>query len=193
MNRELNPYAPPRDDGPLPVDPPRPHSGRPRERPDYREERRSLALCVFLTVVSCGFYPMIWVLLRRPFFNRLHRRDDMPLWAPAGACAVQVLAVVVGVLAGPDNPVRLVGYAGGALALFAVFRGKSILEADLLSRDRGRRLSGAATFFFGALYLQWVINREADRPPPEDEPPPPRRRKKRKKPRAEAPAAEPQA
>jgi hypothetical protein len=63
---EHNPYAPPAE--PIRAFGESEYAAGPN---DYESERRAVAVCVGLTLLTLGFYPTIWLFKRRPFLDRL--------------------------------------------------------------------------------------------------------------------------
>ena len=129
--------------------------------------RLSVWALLGLYVVTCGMMGPAWVIWRKSFFDRL----DSPV--RLGALAWLPLPLMLGGLGlvvaqattkGDPSGVRMMSNIGGIVLLFAFFRVRRILEYHFARNHMGvGALSGVATFFLGALYLQYKINEAADR------------------------------
>jgi Domain of unknown function (DUF4234) len=154
-----NPYAPPSTlDAPtsgatsLPVS-------------DYRGERRSVLLCIVLTMVTFGLYPAIWLLRRNAFLQTLNA-SKKPVVAHAYVYIVlSAVSIVLGVAGKDGAPVaNFASLIGGVAQLLASFRVASMLSSDFARTGRLLSVSKAATFFLGVYYLQYKINRASEIP-----------------------------
>lgn len=156
-----NPYAPPR----APVADP---------ESAYGLKRRSVWLVVLFTIVTFGFYYLLWFVRRRPGLNRLDSPRKLAAW-PLVLFAIDLLmSVVIGFVNGATGNrsipsavgviAQLYQLAVGVLMIVQCFRIKDIIE-DHASPETSElfaehvRLSGLMTFFFSIFYLQWAINK----------------------------------
>jgi hypothetical protein len=152
-----NPYAPPAAEAP-------PEASTVRgARSDYDGERRSVLLMVLLSVVTFGFYPVVWYIRRTPFLNARWADKGVGIlpWAVAMLYAALFLA---GLARAPENFVRSIQLVAGITNLVLAFRVAAILRSDFSRTGRFVGVSSVAVFFFGCLYLQHVINKAADTP-----------------------------
>ena len=149
----------------------------PTIRPTGLRKRGILAMIV-LTIVSLGFYMPVWFLRRRAAFNALDSPRKLQAAPLLAWIAFLLVNVVVGFAAGDEPPAAVVGTAGALMlnlcgwaiivvALLQAFRVKEILEDHLAGPENSQSssitsgtvtLSGLATFFLGAFYLQHAIN-----------------------------------
>lgn len=155
-----NPYAAPQAGGPLPE----PSGTRPRVNA-YEAERRSVVVCILLTLVSLGFYPGIWLMRRRAFVNHLDASSKLAAWQAHAYLATGALGFVFA-FGGPDGRafMNFMNALGGIALLVANFRVASILESDFRRSGRFLSVSRLLTFFFGLYYLQYKINCAASTP-----------------------------
>jgi hypothetical protein len=152
-----NPYAPP-------AAPTGYAALQSEEGSSYAAEQRSVLLLVFLSVVTLGIYPAVWFVRRRRFLDSLNA--DVKLgglaWAPLIATGVSFIAAFAGL---PSELDRAVSLGLGVASIVLAFRVANILRSDFARTGRLLSVSGAGTFFFGALYLQHKINQAAATPP----------------------------
>jgi hypothetical protein len=174
---DYDPYAPPaEEDGGSDPEPGR----RSSRGADYESERRPVVLMLLLTVVTCGFYPVIWLFRRREFLDTLDADAKLspilPVFVGVSHLGLIVLATAMGAQGSTDlEPVaRILQIATGVTMLMAVFRVASMLRSDFNRSGRFLTVSSAGTFFFGTFYLQYKINQAADTAPL-------KKRKKKKK------------
>ena len=149
----------------------------PTIRPTGLRKRGILAMIV-LTIASLGFYLPVWFLRRRAAFNALDSPRKLPAWPFLVWITNLVIVVVVAIAAGDGPPAAVVGQAGELVlelgnwavvivAVLQAFRVREILEDHLAGPEYAQSnsiasgavtLSGLATFFLGAFYLQHAIN-----------------------------------
>jgi hypothetical protein len=154
-----NPYAPPTAAAGSPV------AERVQDQSGaYRAEQRSVLLLIVLTVITLGIYPSVWFLRRRRFLDSLDSTKKLGGLA-AAPLAGFIVSFVSGFVGLPPEVDRAVSLAGGAAGIIAAFRVARILRSDFARSGRLLQVSGLATFFFNALYLQYKINQAADTPP----------------------------
>ena len=158
---ERNPYAPPRAD----------HDDRfaPDTIPDddyvdFSSQRFSVVLLFVLEVITLGLMTPIWIIMRARFL------DELGVPSKVGAAGWILLFVLggpmaltfAGVLLSERDWIEIGSFVlrfAGFANLLAVFRVRSALNEHLERRGWGpKEISGAGTFFFGALYLQHKIN-----------------------------------
>lgn len=160
-----NPYAPPAAEQATAKQAGR---KRRRQRSPYEDERRSILLLIGLTVATLGIYSVVWFIRRRHFLDSL--QADVKLgtmaMAPLVATAVSVVLAFVGL---PPELDQALSVGAGVVSVVTAFRVAHVLRSDFARTGSFIRVSGVATFFFGALYLQYVINRAADAPRPKRE------------------------
>jgi hypothetical protein len=156
---EYNPYAPPAATSVAGFDRP----DEPAASASYENERRSVPLLLVLTIVTLGVYPAIWYFRRARFLDSLQSDTKLGAmaWAPLAATGLAVVLSFVGL---PPELDRMLSSAAGIVSLITAFRVASILRGDSVRSGRLLRVSGAATFFFGALYLQQKMNEAAGTP-----------------------------
>lgn len=157
-----NPYAPPAAEEATAGQAGR---KRRRQRSPYRDERRSVLLLIGFTVVTLGIYSAVWFIRRRHFLDSLEA--DVKLgrmaMAPLMATAASFVLAFVGL---PPELDQALSVGAGVVSVLTAFHVARILRSDFARTGCSVRVSGVATFFFGALYLQYVINRAADAPRP---------------------------
>jgi hypothetical protein len=137
----------------------------------YENERRSVVLLIFLSVVTLGIYAVVWYVRRAPFLDSLSADKKVgPL--PWALLLLFVVSFAAALGHAPEGIVRLTQLANGILNLVLAFRVAHILRSDFARTGRLIGVSGAGVFFFGCLYLQHVINVAASTPayrlPPRD-------------------------
>jgi hypothetical protein len=157
-----NPYAPPATTRADPLG-----TGAGSAHDSYRAERRSVLFLVFLTFITLGIYPSVWFFRRRRFLDSLDSTVKLGGMAAAPLVATLVSFVVSFALAFLDSPPevdRAVSTGLAAVSIVAAFRVANILRSDFARTGRLLGVSGVATFFFNALYLQYKINQAADTP-----------------------------
>jgi hypothetical protein len=129
-------------------------------------------LVLLLSVVTFGIFTIIWYFVQAAFVQKLERNN--------GAIILGVIGFVAGLLAGfmrngtggfdvDENTiagqVMLIGIlqlASSALFIVGYFKMRqSMLNYYNLAEPINLRLSGAMTFFFGILYLQYHFTRIA--------------------------------
>jgi hypothetical protein len=132
----------------------------------YADERRSVLFLIFLSIITVGIYPVVWYLRRRRFLDSLHADEKMRGWAAAPLIALLVaIGVAVAItLVEAEGAIQVVRLIPAVVNLFVAFRVAGILRSDIARTGRNVHVSGAGTFFFGALYLQHVINEAASQP-----------------------------
>ncbi len=118
---------------------------------------------VVLSVVTLGVYPAVWFLRRRRFVDSLDSTQKLGHLAAAPLIAT-VVSVGVSFAGIPPELDRAVTMGLTAVSVLAAFRVAHILRSDFARTGRFLKVSGAATFFFNALYLQYKINQAADTP-----------------------------
>ena len=161
---QTNPYAPPQA---VVADP---------EPTSHGLKRRGLLLMVVLTIVTLGFYYLVWWFRRRPGLNRLNSPRKLAIW-PLLLFTVQfVMQFGLGFLQGAAPELEVIGERGnvfltlfqvavGILMIVQAFKIKNIIEdhAEVAQSEsmfvEPVQLSGLMTFFFSIYYLQWAINR----------------------------------
>jgi hypothetical protein len=158
-----NPYAPPKT---RVVD---------HEPESHGLKHRSVLMAIVFTIVTFGFYFLIWWFRRRPGLNRLNSPKKISLWPLLLVIVLYVVQFVVAFMqeAAPDALSPAVGLAASIFQIFVgiamivqAFRAKDIIE-DHAAPDPNSgpmfgtqvKLSGVMTFFFSIFYLQWAINR----------------------------------
>lgn len=181
-DQELNPYAPPASGS---QDPPAYRGGdpdddrgiRPRDGIDYEAERQSVVLCILLTAVTCGLYPIYWLFKRKPFLDSLRSNETLGQ-LPVIFSVTTVVALVGAFVFAGESFGSLLSAANGIAGIVTFFRVRAILEQERIAMGAPGRLSAAATFFFSIYYLQYRINLLAD---VARNAAPPRPKKKKKK------------
>lgn len=182
---EHNPYA-------APVEAPNATTGELllADNIDYEAERRSVLVCVVLSFITLGIYQAVWLYRRRPFLDSLRAKEKLGTVLPALVLTVMALNLL-GMVPALEPLGRTTGLIAGCAMVASCFRVKAILQAELIQIGAPEKLSGAATFFFGIMYLQHRLNRLADVAATVPPPAPPKKKKKKKK-RQEEPAFVPQ-
>ena len=162
---QTNPYAPPQA---VVADP---------EPTSHGLKHRGVLVMIALTVLTLGFYYLVWWFRRRPGLNRLNTPRTLAMW-PLLLFAVNFLmqfslGFVEGAapeledVIGDDGKlfVTLLQFAVGILMIVQAFKIKSMIE-DHAEAARSEsmfggsvQLSGLMTFIFSIYYLQWAINR----------------------------------
>jgi hypothetical protein len=166
---QTNPYAPPQA---VVADP---------EPTSHGLKRRGLLLMVVLTIVTLGFYYLVWWFRRRPGLNRLNSPRKLAIWPLLVFTAQFVLQFGLGFLEGAAPELEVIGEGGkafvtlfqvavGILMIVQAFKIKNIIEdhAEVAQSEsmfvEPVQLSGLMTFFFSIYYLQWAINRYVAEP-----------------------------
>ncbi len=142
--------------------PPAPLGGQ--ARGGYQDERRSVLLLLVLSIITLGIYPAVWFFRRRRFLDSLDSSEKLGSMAAAPLVAT-VLSLACSFLALPSDVERPLSIAFGAVTIITAFRVAKMLRSDFARTGRFLSVSGVATFFFNALYLQYKINQAADTPP----------------------------
>ena len=157
-NREPNPYSPPAELA-LPQ-----LVGGVRVS-DFTRERRSVVVCVALSVITVGLYQAVWLLRRAPFLDRLNASEQLGSGLPIFLLVMQVIGLVAPIGGRDIAPVRLFFTVVGVVAAYvACFRVARILRSDFARTGRALEVSNLATFFLGFWYLQYKINQAAVTP-----------------------------
>lgn len=178
----MNPYAPPEAD----VDASDASVGRTRKgsRSLYASETRSVALLVLFTFLSCGLYPAIWYVRRQRFLDELDSDAKLGVGLAWGGVIATAISFVIALIVPPNTPAQGLSAMTGIISLVQAFRVAHILRSNFARTGRLIEVSGVPTFFFGVLYLQYVINRAAVTPGRK------KKKKKKKKESETAPTAE---
>jgi hypothetical protein len=127
----------------------------------YENERRSVLLLFVYSVLTLGIYPAVWFLRRRRFLDSLDSTIKLGSFAAAPLLA-SLLSFALAFFALPESVSRGVSLGLGAVTVVTAFRAANILRSDFARTGRLLKVSGIATFFFNALYLQYKINQAAD-------------------------------
>lgn len=142
-------------------------------------KKRSVLLMILLTLVTLGLYYPWWFLRRLTGLNALNTPRRLQLWPFLLLMAFSVLRVAIAIAtgqrpidraigSGPAAILSLTGFAIGILIVVQCFFIKDMLEDHLRGSEvtagsvlsAPTQLSGFLTFFFGAYYLQHIINRD---------------------------------
>ena len=120
------------------------------------------AILLILVVATRQLFNLIWALIQANWARKLSG-DNKPLvlvaMYPAGIVA-GVLTIVVAKQAAWLGGLFII--AGAIMMLVGVFSIKAAMEEYYNSTEKADlKLSGAMTFFFGTIYLQYHINRLA--------------------------------
>ncbi len=126
-----------------------------------RLKRVSVAAMILWTILTAGFYPFVWLALRLRTFNGMTAPDRaLPDWSPYLLIGLHLVALFSNtVLLTPF--VTLLSFVANVLVSFRV---RSMLR-DYAGRPgcpvspAGVAAGPIMTFFFGALYLQYHINK----------------------------------
>jgi hypothetical protein len=140
-------------------------------------KRRSVWLMIVFTLVTLGFYPIIWFFRRRAGLNALNSSRKLKLWPLLALVGFTIVDFVVAfadarspgsISTGVSSALLVARLAIAITMLVQIFTIKSIIEdhvytppdpaAPALFADRVE-LSGLATFFFSIFYLQYAINK----------------------------------
>jgi len=114
-------------------------------------------LLILVTIVTMGIYTPVWFLTQRRALNGLRAEEKL------GAGVFLLVLVLYSINAASDSPGLPIGWdvipgflglAAWAISLIQSFKARRIIRAHWRVP-----LSGAATFFFQYLYLQYKINR----------------------------------
>jgi hypothetical protein len=159
MTMPLDPYAPPTASAEAVA----PVAGRGRVS-DYAAERRSLPLVIFLSVITLGVYPALWLLRRQPFLDQLDADQKLGTGAPIALLVANVAAFGTFFFEVPQELDRPISLGLGAAALVLSFRVAAMLRSDFARSGRMIDVKGVWVFFLGVWYLQHVINKAADAP-----------------------------
>jgi hypothetical protein len=154
-----NPYAPP-------AEPPAEGTRGPSRngvRSNYAEERRSVAVLVLLCLVTFGFYPSYWYLRRAPFLDSLDADRKLGR-LPWVSVAMYAVLLVLSFVHADATVVRLAELGENAASLVLSFRIAGMLRSDFARTGRSIRIATLGVFFFGCLYLQYLVNEAADDP-----------------------------
>jgi hypothetical protein len=155
----LNPYAPPR----AVIDPRAPLDDG--DSGDFKSERRSVVLCMVLTVLTSWLYPPIWLWRRRPFLKRLDASNELGPVLPVVILICSFCIIVLQLAGhGQGNASLQVGGIAGVATVAASLRVAGILRSEFARTGRVLSVSSAGAFFFGILYLQYKINQGAVTP-----------------------------
>ncbi len=133
----------------------------------------SVALTVFLTLVTLYLYEPVWYLIRLPALNRLKTREKLDSWVFVLVLLLFATGYGVTIVAGftglrsqeVHGFVRLCTLAGGITLLFQAFKVRRMIEEHVNGRIQSEHmfaqpesLSGVALFFLRMWYLQFKIN-----------------------------------
>jgi len=150
------------------------------ESKPFPVKKTSVILMVVFTALTYGIYYCAWFLVRKKSLNQLSRSRKIGSWVFILCILLITVQIMLGfgsgVLQGMaealNNPAYLThipllnGIDKGLnlivalLWLIQCFKVKAILEDHLKSKDPfALSLSGLATWFFGAFYLQYRINK----------------------------------
>jgi hypothetical protein len=159
---DINPYAPPAAAPSV--------TGQDKDSPtgsaDFRTERRPVAVCILLALVTLGVYQAIWLFKRRPFLDSFAQSRKLGVQLPTAVLVLNVLGIVVAIASGLDSSLdrldQLARLAGGFAYLIACFRVKNMLRTEFRIVGFRATISPIMTFFFGIYYLQYMINQAAD-------------------------------
>jgi hypothetical protein len=142
-----------------------------------RLQKIRVAWMILLTIVTAGLYVPGWFLARRTALNRLNSPEKLGPALPTLALFLDAIGLVLGfalrnagaLAANAPLLVLAVYLAAGVTLLLLAFKVRRILEDHLNARRasgalfvRPEPLSGVATFFFGAFYLQHKVNELLD-------------------------------
>ena len=175
MSKVLPPSAPPPPPQPLPPPPPPPvephkadHGSRPASGTPVPPSLH-WALVILFIILTLGVFSWIWLVRQASFVRKLDPSSSARLLAALGIVGL-VAANICGFSA-PDQGedslawgiAGIVIFLGSYVFLFvSVFQmRRSMLNYYHFIEPIGLRLSGAMTFFFGILYLQYHMSRIA--------------------------------
>jgi len=145
----FNPYAPPAaDEAPGIGD---------YDGPSLASQRFSTLALFAIAVVTLGLYMPVWLFFRRKFLDSLDCDTKIGIFLPVTVAGLLVAVAAMAGLKVDEKMVQVVQIASGITSIIAVFRVRRILRLAVRLN-----VSGLATFFFGALYLQYKINLAAD-------------------------------
>ena len=146
-------------------------------------QKKSVALLVFLSIITAGIYTAIWYIKRSPEFDKLGTQKKLS----KNIAIIFLILVIIGVLFNSSitinekeyNILKIsiqnINFQVGSLViypisfiinlsflvsgLFLVFRSRTILNEQLLKKGITRKVSWFFTLIFGFLYIQYEINR----------------------------------
>lgn len=151
-----NPYAPPAGS---------PGSENDGEGPrtDYASQKQAVLALIGLSVITCGVYASVWYVQRRDFLDARSVEDKLG-GLPHAALLAHIVTVFMSLFGGDELvPVaNLISIPSAVLSLVLAFRVARILRTDLANAGIPVPVSLVGTFFFGAYYLQYKINRAAE-------------------------------
>lgn len=137
-----------------------------------RVKRVSLLMMVFLSLITLGIYGAYWIYSRRKSFNAMGSAQvgevlgTAPLILSFLSLGFSMRSAIIPIWGGAAEGLTSLGAA--VMMIVACFRYRSSLreyvrarEVSPLAADSVAR-SGIMTFFFGALYLQYHLNRLMD-------------------------------
>ena len=112
------------------------------------------AVVLALGVVTLGIFIIIWVFVQASWVRKV-RPESKAIFLLLGYLAGIVVAVGMG-----SNPLAgLPQVAGFVCYLVGIFMMRSDIEEHFSTvSPAGRSLSGVMTFFFGGIYLQYILN-----------------------------------
>ncbi|TAN43560.1 MAG: DUF4234 domain-containing protein [Nitrospirae bacterium] len=135
-------------------------------------KKLSLFKIVFFACITLGIYPPVWFIRRKDIFNRLISTKKIGSGLPVLAIVFFAVGLIASIMAmvfvgrdisasaGFSALANFVNIAGYIILIIMSFRCRRILIDHFNGHlQRGIPFSGAATFFFGVLYLQYKINR----------------------------------
>jgi hypothetical protein len=155
-----NPYAPPAIDD----DRFAPDTLRDDDDVDFTSQKFSVLLLFVLEVITLGLMTPIWLIMRGSFLDRLEVPTKIGAvgWITLFVLGGPMALTFAGVLLGEKDWIEIGSFVlrfAGIASLIAVFRVRRVLNDYMSRRGWGStEISGAGTFFFGALYLQHKIN-----------------------------------
>ena len=117
------------------------------------------AIVLILGVVTRQLFNLVWAMVQANWARRLSS-DNKPMVLVAMYPAGIIAAILAGVLY-PRSPwiAGLLTLGGAIVYLFGMFSIKAAMEEYYNSTENiGLQLSGAMTFFFSTVYIQYHIN-----------------------------------
>ncbi len=117
------------------------------------------SIVLILGIVTRQLFNLVWALIQANWARKL-TGDNKPMVLVAMYPAGMIAGIMTGVLYPRSAPLGGVLILGGAIVyLFGVFSIKAAMEEYYTSVENiGLQLSGAMTFFFSTVYIQYQIN-----------------------------------
>ena len=117
------------------------------------------SIVLILGIVTRQLFNLVWALIQANWAPKL-TGDNKPMVLVAMYPAGMIAGIMTGVLYPRSAPFGGVLILGGAIVyLFGVFSIKAAMEEYYTSVENiGLQLSGAMTFFFSTVYIQYQIN-----------------------------------